>query len=105
MLGSGRLGHRPLLAEAPHRQKEDPAPAAAGEGGERCRHGTVATPAVLPALTGASLLILRAKAPYICLVTQQALGLANMVSASGKRRWASNTFSLNLKSHPSGYNF
>lgn len=38
MPGSGRLGHRPLLAEAPHRQKADPAPAAAGEGGEHRRH-------------------------------------------------------------------
>lgn len=38
MHGGGRLGHRPLLAEAPHCQEADPAPAAAGEGGEHRQH-------------------------------------------------------------------
>lgn len=38
MPGGGGPGHRPVPAETPHRQKADPAPAAAGEGGERCQH-------------------------------------------------------------------
>jgi len=99
--GGGRLGHRPLLAETPHRQEADPAPAAAGEGGEgELQHRQLYLGQWVLASS-----YQRIKAPCICLVAQQALGLTNMASAAlvGEEVVCTEHL-LNLKSDPSGYN-
>lgn len=100
MPGGGGPGHRPVPAETPHRQKAHPAPAAAGEGGECCQHPCSIWGSGCPPPR-----YQRIKAPCICLVTQQSLGMGNAAAAMLVRKGAVCIFSLNLKSDPSAYNF